>query len=114
MKFYFLPLLLATVVTKDCSKEKPSGLPKCVQLRIEAIKKEPRWNPPAQVDEYRYKGKTVYLFSADCCDQFTVVMDSECQYMCAPAGGLTGKGDRKCDDFFTEAQLVKTAWKDQR
>jgi hypothetical protein len=65
-------------------------------------------------DEYRYNGKRVFLFSSDCCDQFNQVVDEQCNYICAPSGGITGKGDRKCTDFADKAELVKVVWKDER
>lgn len=82
--------------------------------KINEIKKAPRWNPPATVNEYTYNGKTVFLFSSDCCDQFNMVFDSQCNYVCAPSGGITGKGDGKCDDFNTSAKHVRLVWKDDR
>jgi hypothetical protein len=84
-----------------CKKEKL--LPECIQQKIEAIKAQPKWNPPAQVDEYVYQGKRVYLFSADCCDQYTQAFDENCNYICAPSGGITGKGDGRCADFINAA-----------
>ncbi len=131
MKIY---LLIATVAgaltTRDCNQAKvqqpatekvqnasvqiPETFPDCIQQKINEIKKQPKWNPPAQVNAYLYKGKTVYLFSSDCCDQFNALVDSACNYICAPSGGLTGKGDRKCTDFSAEAKLLKQVWKDER
>ncbi|MBB1285485.1 hypothetical protein HRH25_13960 [Flavisolibacter sp. BT320] len=90
------------------------SLPSCVQARIEAIKKEPRWNPPATVTEYRYEGRTVYLFSSPCCDQYNELWDTDCHYICAPSGGYTGRGDEKCTGFKDKAERVKGVWKDDR
>jgi hypothetical protein len=73
-----------------------------------------RWNPPAKVEEYRYGGRRVFLFSANCCDQFNEAFDDSCNYICAPSGGMTGKGDRKCLDFKAVAQFVKVVWQDER
>ncbi|RYZ52891.1 MAG: hypothetical protein EOO14_16155 [Chitinophagaceae bacterium] len=101
-------------MAQTCGKKAQNSLPSCVQDRIEAIKKEPRWNPPATVTEYRYEGRTVYLFSSPCCDQYNELWDSDCKYICAPTGGYTGKGDQKCADFEEKAELVKVVWKDER
>lgn len=102
------------MLAQTCGKKAQNSLPSCVQDRIEAIKKEPRWNPPARVTEYRYEGRTVYLFSSNCCDQYNELWDSECKYICAPSGGFTGKGDQKCTEFEEKAELVKVVWKDER
>lgn len=115
MKVLLIAASLLVVTAKECTKTKKTiALPACVQQKIDAIKKEPRWNPPAEVHEYTYQGKTVYLFSAPCCDQYNAVYDAECNYICAPSGGLTGKGDQKCIDFNTAATHVRLVWKDER
>lgn len=97
-----------------CSKQKPDAIPVCIQQKIEAIKAEPKWNPPAEVDEYLYNGKHVFLFSSNCCDQYNILYDENCEVICAPSGGLTGKGDGKCADFAESAKHVKLIWKDER
>lgn len=113
MKRYFTGLLLIVVFSfGTCKKE--ALLPECIQQKIVAIKAQPKWNPPARVDEYLYNGKRVYLFSSDCCDQFNQLYDVNCNYICAPGGGITGKGDGKCSDFKTAAQFIRTVWKDER
>lgn len=90
------------------------SIPACVQARIDEIKKGPKQNPPTTVEEYNYNGKRVFLFSAPCCDQYNEAVDEACNHVCAPSGGITGKGDRKCLDFAEKAQLVKTVWSDER
>ena len=102
-----------------CNKERAgsrtdSSIPTCIQSRIDEIKKHPKWNPPAEVDEYLYNGKKVYLFNADCCDQFYTLVDSACNTLCAPSGGLAGRGDGKCPDFNDKAKLLRVVWKDNR
>lgn len=115
MKLLFVLFPLMIVTAKACSKSRGSGeIPTCIQQKINSIKAQPKWNPPAEVWEYTYAGKTVYLFSSDCCDQYNTVYDANCNYVCAPSGGLTGKGDGKCEDFNANARQVKLVWKDSR
>jgi hypothetical protein len=113
MKYILLSLWLPLLLSFQCNKP-GTEIPSCIQQRIDQIKAVPKWNPPAEVNEYIYQGKHVYLFSADCCDQFNELLDGDCKYVCAPSGGITGKGDMKCPDFFTTAQFVKLVWKDPR
>ncbi len=89
-------------------------IPACIQQKIDSIKKEEKWNPPAQVEEYEYVGRKVYLVSAPCCDFYTAAIDANCNYVCAPSGGITGKGDRKCIDFTEKARFIRAIWKDER
>ena len=86
----------------------------CVNRKIAQIKSKAKWNPPAEVNEYLYQGKTVFLFSADCCDQFYELYDENCNLLCAPSGGFTGNGDGKCPDFSTQAKHIRLVWKDSR
>src|SRR5829696_2747169 len=74
MKSYiFTALILLSIAQQKCGKNLPSAFPSCIQAKIEEIKKEPRWNPPASVEEYNYNGKRIFLFSANCCDQYNQV-----------------------------------------
>ena len=109
---FTLTILLA-VAARKCNSPK-EALPSCIQEKIAAIKQQPRWNPPAEVYEYEYEGKRVFYFSSDCCDQLNTVVDENCNYICAPSGGITGKGDRKCDNFTETARKVRLVWKDER
>jgi hypothetical protein len=110
----FAAVFFMLVLQKQCNKPAEPGIPACVQQRIDDIKKQPLWNPPATVTEYRYEGRRVFLFSSNCCDQYNQVLDENCNYLCAPTGGITGKGDRKCTDFGDKAELIKVVWKDER
>lgn len=115
MKVLLLAFSILTLTTQQCAKKMHSTtLPACIQQKIDSIKAQPRWNPPAEVWEYTYNGKRVFLVSADCCDQYTTLYDDKCNYVCAPSGGLTGTGDRKCDDFNATAKQVRLVWKDSR
>ncbi|HEX2608706.1 MAG TPA: hypothetical protein VHK91_15065 [Flavisolibacter sp.] len=115
MKSYiFTAAVLLLIAAQKCKRESKAAIPACIQQRIDAIKKEPKWNPAAQVDLYRYNGKEVYYFSSNCCDQYNQVTDANCTTICAPSGGITGRGDRQCDDFNEKAQFIRTIWKDER
>jgi hypothetical protein len=133
MKFIWILLAIPFFVASECGKHKKKiaateqesettagsennkdSIPACVKMKIDSIKKETKWNPPAEVDEYIYNGKQVFLFSADCCDQFNMLYDDHCNIICAPSGGFTGRGDGKCADFLKTARLIKVVWKDPR
>lgn len=111
--FLFTLVIFLTIAAKKCGTQNES-IPTCIQQKIDQIKKQPKWNPPAEVHEYNYKGKRVFYFSSNCCDQYNVVYDENCNYVCAPSGGYTGKGDGKCADFKENAKEVRLVWKDER
>ena len=103
----------ALTMNFQCGKEEIS-VPPCIQLRIDSIKASPKSNPPGEVIEYEYKGQRVYGINSPCCDQYYNLIDEQCNYICAPSGGLTGAGDGKCSDFFQNAKKIRTIFKDDR
>ncbi len=81
MKVFILIATVMIITGTECSKKNAgSDSTFCIQQKIDSIKKQPRWNPPATVNEYIYNDKTVYLFSSNCCDQYNTVYDSQCNY----------------------------------
>jgi hypothetical protein len=56
--------------------------------------------------EFSYKGQRVGYHVAPCCDQLNTVTDAAGNYICAPDGGLTGRGDGLCTDFHETARPV--------
>lgn len=107
--FLLLPWLVA------CQNEAvPPGLPACVKDKVAYYKNNPAQNPPAQVWEYQYQGQTVYYLPPICCDQFGELYDQHCNLICYPDGGITGRGDGKCEDFFATRQNGKLIWEDKR
>jgi hypothetical protein len=105
-----------SIISKDSvsSTEGTESVPVCIKAKIDSIKKLPLWNPPAEIYEYEYKGSKVYMLSAPCCDFFTTVVDANCNYICAPTGGFTGQGDRKCPQFIVDAKKLRLVWRDER
>src|SRR3954471_7539612 len=87
----FTLVIFFAIAAKKCNKDQPDKIPGCIQQKIEQIRSEARWNPPAEVHEYIYNGKRVFYFSSNCCDQYNGVYDENCNYICAPSGGITGK-----------------------
>lgn len=112
MKLIFSAAALSLLLAGKCDKDEK--IPDCITQRIDQIKAKDKWNPPAEVNQYTYKGQTVYLFSSNCCDQYNEVYDANCNYICAPTGGITGKGDGKCADFSAAAKHIRLVWKDDR
>ena len=115
MKSFLVSLVIfLTIGAKKCKEGGKEKIPSCIQQKIDQIKKEPKWNPPAEVHEYSYNGKRVFYFSSNCCDRYNEVYDENCNYVCAPSGGYSGKGDMKCPDFKDNAKEVRLIWKDER
>lgn len=114
MKWIFALLSIIILESQSCKKERSIKVPACIQSKIEAISQQPRYNPPATVYRYLYAGSYVYLFSSDCCDQYNYVYDKDCKVICAPSGGIAGKGDGRCSNFNQLASEETLIWKDPR
>jgi len=112
MRGNLILLVFISFLSLQCAKDYSGS--SCINSKIALIKLKKKWNPPAEVNEYLYKGKHVYLFSADCCDQYYELYDEDCKRICAPTGGITGHGDGQCSDFSATAQHVRLVWKDDR
>jgi Tol biopolymer transport system component len=94
--------------------QKETGMPAWLQEKIDEYAARPVENPPIEIHEYEYDGQTTFYITAPCCDQFTALYDKNGKVICAPDGGITGKGDGKCPDFREKAKHVKLVWKDSR
>jgi hypothetical protein len=109
-------LLFLTGSISSCRKEKdiPENIPACIINKIQEIKDESVWNPPATIWQYHYNGQIVYYIPQRCCDIPSLLMDAQCDIICNPDGGLSGNGDGNCTDFFEKRKNEKLIWQDKR
>jgi len=115
MKLLFLSVPIFMLLnSKSCDQKQKDEIPACIRQMISDYQNRPIQNPPAEFYEYDYKGQKVYYMKPPCCDQLSKLYDSSCRLICSPDGGITGKGDGKCTDFFTERTNEKLIWKDTR
>jgi hypothetical protein len=92
----------------------PADQPAWVRQLIAKFQSEPVSNPPHQIVQFRYRSQRVYYVPPECCDQMSTLYDSTGAKICSPDGGMTGKGDGRCIDFFTAREEQKLIWKDSR
>ena len=118
-------ILVSLIALCACNSSKKSTLPidvavkqmdvpECIKTLIVTYKKEQKQNPPRSIYSYTYNGKTVYYVPAICCDQYSNLLDGDCNIMSHPDGGITGKGDGKLPDFKTARTNEKLIWTDDR
>jgi hypothetical protein len=81
---------------------------------VAQLEREPVANPPAFIARYQYKGDTVYYLPPRCCDVAGELYNAAGSVICGPDGGLTGRGDGRCPDFFTERKDESIVWRDTR
>jgi len=108
-------MLFAFAITLGaCEKlDLKTEVPSCIEKEIRAIKRKEVRNPPAKVSKWEVDGQTYYYITSDCCDQYNYLYDKDCNVVCAPDGGFTGKGDGKCPDFIEEG-IWTLVWEDER
>lgn len=106
--------ILISFAMLSCKKiELQKDVPNCVERKIRKISKEQVRNPPATVWEWKVDGNTYYYITSGCCDQFNYLYDDNCNEVCAPDGGFSGRGDGNCPQFI--GQIEKTLiWEDDR
>lgn len=112
LSIYILIGILFLIIS--CEKSNINiDVPSCIENEIKKIKIEDVRNPPAQVWKWEVDGQTYFYISSDCCDQYNLLYDNNCDIICAPDGGITGMGDGNCPDF--REPIKKTLlWEDNR
>jgi len=108
-------LVLAVIVlTVGCSSSTELANPPWVWKLIVQFQLQPVGNPPQSIWQYEFDGKTVYYIPPQCCDMLGSLYDAEGTYICAPDGGLDGRGDGRCPNFLSERANERLVWKDFR
>ncbi len=114
MKYIFVSLLVIFCACKTTQKSSSTELPGFIKDKIVTFTQNPVTDPPRSIFSYSYNGKTVYFIIAPCCDIPSQLFDDAGNLICHPDGGITGKGDGKCSDFFQTRTDEKLIWKDSR
>jgi hypothetical protein len=109
----FTVLLLLLAFAAGCTPPGKSGPPFVEQLIVQ-FESSPPANPPASIWRYRYRDEVVYYIPPSCCDMFGELFDESGMLVCAPDGGITGRGDGRCPDFFDERSEELRVWADNR
>jgi len=108
--FVFLFTTNSCIIRNNTPPDKPVWL----KQKIRKLSHQPVQNPPASVYEYQYNGDIVFYFPPQCCDAFSDLFDKNGKLICHPDGGITGKGDGLCSDFFQQATMIQLIWQDKR
>ena len=85
--------------------------PRWLAAKLKGFEDSAAVNPPEFVASYTYQGHLVYYISPRCCDQYSVLYDSTGAELCAPDGGITGRGDGRCPEFVAQRTNEKILWR---
>jgi hypothetical protein len=111
----FVPLFVLATLSSACIANDPEdAVPEWVTALIQRFEAEPVANPPAYVARYDYAGSRVYYVPPRCCDVAGELRDESGNFICGPDGGLSGRGDGRCPDFFEARQNERIIWRDSR
>jgi hypothetical protein len=114
MKTRILLIIPIVILLAGCAQSTQTGNPAWVDQLIKKFESEPVGNPPQSIWRYEYNGQVGYFVPAQCCDQFSTLYDANGNVICAPDGGLTGKGDGRCPDFLFQRTNEQLIWRDSR
>ena len=81
---------------------------------IQQLQEDAPANPPAKIYRCTYHDQEVYYLTSRCCDVPGKVYDMYGNVLCEPDGGITGKGDGRCPDFFEQRKNETLIWEDKR
>ena len=118
MKKVWVLMFVLVVLAVGCSStteptKEPTKPPWVLKLIVE-FQLQPVGNPPQSIWQYEFAGKTVYYVPPQCCDMFGSLYDADGTYICAPDGGIAGRGDGRCPNFRAERTNERLVWKDFR
>lgn len=82
--------------------------------KIQQLQQDKPANPPAKIYRYTYNNQEVYYLTSRCCDIPGQLYDREGNILCEPDGGITGRGDGRCPDFFEKRTNETLIWEDKR
>ena len=88
--------------------------PEWLQRKITAFEQDKPANPPVKIYRYLYHFQEVYYITGRSGDIPSEVYTLQGQQLCQPDGGITGRGDGKCPDFFESRTDEKLVWEDNR
>jgi hypothetical protein len=114
MKIRLLVMITIFSLLAACTQATQTGNPAWVDQLIKKFESEMVANPPLSIWKYDYNGQMVYFVPARCCDITSVLYDAQGTLICAPDGGITGRGDGKCTDFFERRTNEQLIWQDAR
>lgn len=113
MKKLIIICITVFLFASCATKNQGINMPVCLTAKIDSMKMDPKINLPESVTHYTYKGRSVYYVVSGCCDQFNEVYDENCKSIGAPDGGITGKGDNRLPDFYSQVTDKRVVWQNK-
>lgn len=108
-KLLFLGVI-GVITLLSCEKSHMENeIPECIESKISEFRNSLLSGEDANVTEYRFQRKRVFLFDpAMCCDMQSPVLDADCNYL-GSLGGIAGNTIINGEDF-SNAKFIKLIW----
>lgn len=107
--------IAAALFAAACSPELAQEPSEFLQDLIEEFEAAPASESPGDIWRFSYSGRIVYYVPPlPCCDRWSTLYEVDGEVVCAPDGGLTGRGDGRCPDFFELRAEPARVWHDER
>ena len=108
----FAPIVIALfAVGCDGESQIDVDAPNWLRAEIRRLSSEADPNVPVVVTRSQYRGETVYYTSPGVPDGLGVLFDAEGNVLCHPDGGLDGRGNGMCADFFAARVNDTILWR---
>lgn len=114
MRPLLLACLLVLTTPPGTARAAQEAIPAAISALAKRLQEAPRANPPARITRYRWHERTVYFVPQRCCDIPSMLYDEGGAVICLPDGGIHGRGDGKCADFFDTRSDEHLIWADAR
>lgn len=110
MRNYLFTIIVLTCISAHADSKLPEWLEKkCMHYDSPTDNRQ-----PLIVWKLSHQKQEVYYIVSPCCDEYNYLYDLNGTPICAPTGGISGKGDGKCPfpaDIGTTIELV---WKSKQ
>lgn len=105
-------LLACTPIRKlNCSSATPTKDIPWLRDKVKALEQDKERNENVEIYRYDYRNRTVFWITGYGADRPSELYECDGEKVCEPDGGLTGRGDGKCPDFFQRREHETVVWK---
>lgn len=111
MLIFFASIMI--IIISSCKKpDVAEGTPKCIKTHIKYFQKHTAFDTSANVKEYLFHGKVVYVFyPGTYVNSISEVWDSDCKKLGSLGGGVFLMTKINGEDFYATATFNKIIWK---
>lgn len=107
MKSYIFTIIIFACISAHADHQLPDWLEKNRVSNDSLTDKR----EPLSVWKLSYQKQEVYYVVSPCCDQYNYLYDLNGTPICAPTGGIAGKGDGKCPFPADTDKSIELVWK---